>query len=104
MIDGLPAVVGLASPFAAALALFYLVFTGRLIVRSEHKEMVRILETRNVELAVERDTWRTSSEKKDETVRILSNSNSSLMETAQFATKVMSAIQLRNSGENNVPT
>lgn len=104
MIDGIPAVVGLASPFAAALALFYLVFTGRLIVRSEHKEMVRILETRNTELAVERDTWRTSSEKKDETITILSASNGSMMETAQFATKVMSAIQLRYAGEDNVQT
>ena len=102
MIDGFPALVSAAPTVATALALLYLVFTGRLIVRFEHKEMVRILEERNGDIAEERDTWRASSEAKDGTIKTLAESNGSLMETAQFSTKVMSAIQL-NAGIRNVP-
>lgn len=102
MIDGFPAILSAGPTVATALALLYLVFTGRLIVRSEHQEMVRILEARNKELAEERDTWREASEAKDGTISTLAESNGSLMETAQFSTKVMSAIQL-NAGIRNVP-
>ena len=102
MIDGFPALLGVAPTIATALALLYLVFTGRLIVRSEHREMIRLLEARNGEVAEERDTWRAASEAKDATIKTLAESNGSLMETAQFSTKVMSAIQL-NAGIRNVP-
>lgn len=102
MIDGFPALISAAPTVATALALLYLVFTGRLIVRSEHKEMIRLLEARNTDIAEERDTWRAASEAKDGTIKTLAESNGSLMETAQFSTKVMSAIQL-NAGIRNVP-
>lgn len=102
MIDGFPAIISAGPTVATALALLYLVFTGRLIVRSEHREMVRILEARNKDLAEERDTWRKASEAKDGTLQTLADSNEKLMEAAQFSTKVMSAIQL-NAGIRNVP-
>lgn len=102
MIDGFPALISAAPTVVTALALVYLIFTGRLIVRSEHREMVRLLEARNNDIAEERDTWRAASEAKDATIKTLAESNGSLMETAQFSTKVMSAIQL-NAGIRNVP-
>ncbi|MFD1846992.1 hypothetical protein [Arthrobacter flavus] len=44
MIDGIPAVVGLAGPLTPMLVASYHVFTGRIVVRSEHQTIVRVLE------------------------------------------------------------
>lgn len=43
MIDGIPAWVGISSPIATALSMFYLVFTGCLIPRASHNDVVKVL-------------------------------------------------------------
>lgn len=103
MIDGLPAVFGLAPTFGTALVLIYLVFTGRLVVKAQHEQQLALLNKQIADLALERETWRKASEAKDGTIKTLADSNASLMETAEFSTKVMSALQLNSGGAPNVP-
>lgn len=93
MIDGIPAFLGVSSPIATALAMFYLVFTGRLYVRSAHEAVVRVLENQIAALTLELGTWRDSSLGKDETIRLLSSTNAEFVESAKFQDHVMSALQ-----------
>lgn len=101
MIDGIPALLGVAPTFGTALVLIYLVFTGRLVVKAQHEQQLTLLNTQIGNLALERDTWRAASESKDATIKTLADSNASLMETAEFSTKVMSALQLNSGGVPN---
>jgi putative lipoic acid-binding regulatory protein len=89
MIDGLPAWVGLSSPVAATLVVFWLVFTGRLIVR----DVVRVLEKQITSLTTDRDSWKSSSERKGETISVLTKTNAELIETARTTQHVMSSLQ-----------
>lgn len=93
MIDGIPAVIGLSAPLASTLAIFYMVFTGRLIVRSEHLTVVRILESQRDDLRTERDGWKTTANRKGETNVILARTNEKLIETANVTQHVMHALQ-----------
>lgn len=93
MIDGLPAWVGLSSPVAATLVVFWLVFTGRLIVRASHNDVVRVLEKQVLSLTTDRDSWKSSSERKGETISVLTKTNAELIETARTTQHVMSSLQ-----------
>lgn len=93
MVDGLPAWVGLSSPVAATLVVFWLVFTGRLIVRASHNDVVRVLEKQIISLTTDRDAWKTSSERKGETNSILTKTNAELVEVARTTQHVMSSLQ-----------
>jgi putative lipoic acid-binding regulatory protein len=93
MIDGLPAWVGLSSPVAATLVVFWLVFTGRLIVRASHTDVVRVLEKQITSLTTDRDSWKSSSERKGETISVLTKTNAELIETARTTQHVMSSLQ-----------
>ena len=93
MIDGIPSWVGLSSPVATALAMFYLVFTGRLYVRSAHDAVVRVLENQLAAVTAEMGVWRDSSLGKDETIRLLSATNAEFVESAKFQDHVMAALQ-----------
>jgi len=95
VIDGIPAWVGLASPVSATLVVFWLVFTGRLIVRAAHDDVVRVLENQITALDKDRDGWKTSSERKGEIIQTLTSTNAELIETARTTTHVMSALQER---------
>lgn len=101
MIDGIPAVVGLASPLGATIAIFYLVFTGRLIPRSSHNDVVRVLENRNAEVVTDRQAWRAASEQAAATNGILVRTNAELIETAKVTKHVMAALQ-ENAGGAHV--
>lgn len=98
MIDGLPAIIGATPTIATALALLYLIFTGRLVVKAQHEQLIAQLQKQVDDVGLERDTWRKASEAKDTTIKTLADSNDTLLETAEFSTKVMSALQLNNSG------
>lgn len=93
MIDGVPVYLGVSSPIATALAMLYLIFTGRLYVRSAHEAVVRVLENQIAALTVEMTTWRDSSLSKDETIRLLTTTNAEFVESAKFQDHVMSALQ-----------
>lgn len=98
MIDGIPAVVGLASPVATALAMLYLIFTGRLVTQSQHNTIVRILESQLKDSRTDRDGWKATADRKGDTIAVLTKSNSELMETARFSNHVMTALQ-QKAGE-----
>lgn len=93
MLDSAMVWVGASSPVATALAMFYLVFTGRLYVRSAHDAVVRVLENQLIALSKERDTWRDSSLAKDQTIGLLTSTNAKFLESARFSDHVMSALQ-----------
>lgn len=88
-----PAYVGVTTPVATALAMFYLVFTGRLWVRSAHEAVVRVLENQLIALTEERDTWKNSSLEKDKALGTLINTNAKFLESARFSDHVMEALQ-----------
>lgn len=98
MIDGIPAVVGLASPVAATLAVFYLVFTHRLVTRAAHTEMVRELRDHNAEVVKQRDLWQSAANLANQTNSELAKTNGDLIETAKFSAHVMTAIQDNAAG------
>lgn len=93
MLDGIPAFLGVSSPLATALAMVYLIFTGRLYVRSAHDDVVRVLENQLAATAADRDTWRTSSLEKDGVIGQLVSTNAKFKESAMFSEHVMTAIQ-----------
>lgn len=97
MIDGIPAWVGLASPVGATLAVFYLVFTGRLVTRASHNDVVRVLEAQVASVTVDRNNWQSAATLANQTGADLAKTNSDLIETAKFSTHVMSALQ-ENAG------
>lgn len=98
----LPAIVGLASPLGATLAIFYLVFRGTLVVRAQHETIVRLLEAEVGRITKDRDDWKASSDRKGETNQILVRTNAKLIETAHFSDHVMSALQDKAEGESGV--
>lgn len=93
MLDGVPAFLGVSSPLATALAMVYLIFTGRLYVRSAHEAVVRVLENQLAAVTADRDTWRTSSLEKDGALAQLITTNARFTESAKFSDHVMSALQ-----------
>ena len=93
MLDGIPAFLGVSSPVATALAMFYLVFTGRLYVRSAHDAVVRVLENQLTSMTEDRNTWRDSSLGKDKTIALLGETNARFVESARFQDHVMSALR-----------
>lgn len=86
-------VVGASTPLATALAMVYLIFTGRLYVRSAHEAVVRVLENQITELTLEKNTWRDSSLEKDKALATLANTNAKFTESARFSDHVMTALQ-----------
>lgn len=103
MIDGIPAWVGLASPLGATLAIFYLVFTGRLIPRASHNDVVKVLQERNQEITTDRNNWQAAANLANKTGADLADTNKALIETAKFSTHVMSALQENAGGAAHVP-
>ncbi|ASN20712.1 hypothetical protein [Arthrobacter sp. YN] len=93
MIDGIPAWVGLSSPVAATLAVFWLVFTGRLVTRASHNDVVQVYEKTLTRTEADRDGWKASSERKGETISVLANANAELLETARTTKHVMTSLQ-----------
>jgi hypothetical protein len=102
MIEGFPAWVGLASPLGATLTIFWLVFTGRLIPRASHNDVVRVLENRNVEVTTDRNNWQAAANLANKTNADLTKTNADLIETAKFSTHVMSALQENAGGDAHV--
>lgn len=99
-----PAILNVSTPFATAIGMVYLIFSGRLYVRSAHDDMIRVLEASNVAAAVaaaaalaamttERDTYRDASLSKDATIRLLAETVSKFEESAKFQHHVMAALQ-----------
>lgn len=105
MIDGIPAWVGLASPVGATLAVFYLVFTGRLVTRASHNDVVRVLEAQVASVTLDRNNWQSATSLANQTNSDLAKTNSDLIETAKFSTHVMSALQENaGGGARAIPT
>lgn len=102
MID-VPAWVGISSPIATALAMFYLVFTGRLIPRASHNDVVKVLQDRNAEVVLDRNNWQSIANLASQTNADQARSNAFLLETAKFSTHVMTALQ-QNAGGQHVPS
>jgi hypothetical protein len=98
MIEGIPAVVNLASPLAATIAVFYLVFTGRLWTKAAHMDVVRVLEAQIVAITTDRENWKSAATLANQTNSELAKTNGDLIETAKFSTHVMSAIQENAAG------
>ena len=97
MIDGIPAWVGLASPLGATIAVFYLVFTGRLWVRAAHEDVVRVLQNQITAITTDRNNWQSAANLANQTNADLAKTNSALIETGRFSTHVMTALQ-QNAG------
>jgi hypothetical protein len=93
MLGEIPAVVGVVSPIVTALAMLYMIFTGRLVTLAQHNTIVRILEASHAEALKDRDKWQATSERKGDTIAVLTNSNHELMEAAKFSNHVMTALQ-----------
>jgi len=95
MIDGVdvPGLVGVTSPIATALAMVYLIFTGRLYVRSAHDAVVRVLENQLKAVTEDRTIWRDSSLAKDKVIADLTRTNARFIASAEFSDHVMSALQ-----------
>ncbi|SDW32689.1 hypothetical protein SAMN04487912_102338 [Arthrobacter sp. cf158] len=98
MIDGIPAVVNLASPLAATIAVFYLVFTGRLWTKAAHMDVVRVLEDQIAALVTDRNNWQSAATLANQTNSDLAKTNSDFIENAKFSAHVMSAIQENAAG------
>lgn len=103
MIDGIPAWVGLSSPVATALAMFYLVFTGRLIPRASHNDVVKVLQERNAEVVLDRNQWQSAASLANQTNADQARTNAGLLETARFSTHVMTALQDNAGGSHVLP-
>lgn len=102
MIDGIPALVGLTSPVAATIAVFYLVFTGKLWTRASHMDVVRVLEAQIASITTDRNNWQSAATLANQTNSELAKTNSDLIENAKFSTHVMSALQNAAGGGSNV--
>lgn len=98
----IPAFVGVGSPIATALAMFYLVFTGRLIPRASHDFVVQALQERNAEVVLDRSNWQSAASLANQTNADLAKTNTKLLETANFSTHVMSALQENATGGPHV--
>ena len=98
MIEGIPAVVNLASPLAATIAVFYLVFTGRLWTKAAHMDVVRVLEAQIAAITTDRNNWQSAATLANKTNSDLAKTNSDFIENAKFSTHVMSAIQENAAG------
>jgi hypothetical protein len=98
MIDNIPAWVGLTPTAATALAMFYLVFTGRLIPRASHNDVVKVLQERNAEVVLDRGNWQSAANLANQTNADLAKTNTKLLETAAFSTHVMHALQENATG------
>lgn len=98
----IPSWVGLSAPLATTLTLFYLVFTGRLVTRASHNDVVRVLEQRNAEVTTDRNNWQSAANLANQTNAGLTKTNSDLIETAKFSTHVMSALQENAGGGAHV--
>lgn len=103
MIDAIPAWVGLTPTAATALAMFNLVFTGRLIPRASHDAVVKVLQERNAEVVLDRRQWQSAASLANQTNADQAWSNAGLLETAKFSTHVMSALQDNAAGGTHVP-
>lgn len=79
--------------------MLYLIFTGRLVTQKEHNTIVRLMESRHTDALKDRDGWQASSDRKGETIAVLTSSNQQLMETAKFSDHVMTALQ-QKAGES----
>lgn len=101
MIDGLPAIVGLASPVGATLVVFWLVFTGKLVVKAQHEEQLRTLREARDDAWAQRDGWKETAHRKGETVSILTQTNAKLIETANVTQHVMHALQETAGGTSH---
>lgn len=101
MIEGLPAIVGLASPLGATLVVFWLVFTGKLVVKAQHETVVRILTEQREDAWAQRDGWKETANRKGETNAILVKTNEKLIETAHVTQHVMHALQETAGGQGN---
>jgi hypothetical protein len=104
VIDGIVVWAGISSPIATALAMFYLVFTGRLIPRASHNDVVKVLQDRNAEVVTDRNNWQSAANLSNQTNADLAKSNTKLLETADFSTHVMSALQANAAGGSHVPS
>jgi hypothetical protein len=91
--EGIPGWVGLASPIGATLAVFWLVLTGKLIPRSSYDAFVQVMTDSLTRAESDRDGWKASSERKGETIQVLTNTNAELIETARTTRHVMSSLQ-----------
>ena len=100
-LDGIPSFLGVSSPVATALAMFYLIFTGRLYVRSAHEAVVRVLENQLKAVTEDREVWRTSSLEKDKAIATLVGTNARFIESAKFSDHVMSALQESAGGSHH---
>lgn len=89
----IPELVGVTTPFATALAMVYLIFTGRLYVRSAHEGIVRVLENQLAALTLDRNVWQASSLEKDKVIATLTSTNAKFTESARFQDHVMTALQ-----------
>jgi len=98
MIDGIPAVVNLASPLAATIAVFYLVFTGRLWTKAAHMDVVRVLEAQIAAITTDRNNWQSAATLSNQTNSDLAATNRDFIENAKFSTHVMTAIQENAAG------
>lgn len=98
ILAAIPGVAGVTSPIAVALAMVYLIFTGKLYVRSAHEAVVRVLEAQIKAITEDRDVWRTSSIAKDATVASLTATNARFIQSAEFQDHVMSALQESTTG------
>lgn len=102
MIESIPAWVGIASPLGTTLTIFWLVFTGRLIPRATHDQMVHVLQTRTNEVTTDRNNWQAAATLANKTGSDLADTNKALIETAKFSTHVMSALQENAGGAAHV--
>jgi len=82
--------------------MFYLVFTGRLIPRASHDAVVRVLQERNAEVVLDRGNWQSAASLANQTNADLAKTNTKLLETANFSTHVMSALQENAAGGPHV--
>lgn len=96
--EQIPAYLGVTGPVATALAMFYLVFTGRLIPRSSHESVVQVLKERNVEVVMDRENWKSAATLANQTNADQARSTAVMLEAAKFSTHVMSALQDNASG------
>ena len=67
MIDGIPAWVGLSPTTATALAMFYLVFSGRLIPGRPTTPSSKVLQERNAEVALDVSNWQSAADLANQT-------------------------------------
>lgn len=91
--EGLPDWAGFASPVAATLAVFWLVLTGKLIPRATYEALVQVMADALTRAEANAEGWKASSDRKGETIKVLTETNAELIETARTTTHVMSSLQ-----------